>query len=61
MLASGDELGLPQLTLDNQVGSEDTHGTNTNPRLGSSICSTKAGEHNSRGAAHSTEEWLYDD
>jgi hypothetical protein len=42
--------------LDDKIRSEDTHGGNTDTRLGSTVRGTQAGEDNSAGAAHSTEE-----
>jgi hypothetical protein len=47
-----------QLTLDNQVRSENTHGANSNTGLGGSVRGTKASEDNGRRAAHGTKEWL---
>lgn len=46
------------LTLDDQIRAEDTHGRDTNTSLGGTVGSTKAGEDNGGGAAHSTEEGL---
>lgn len=45
-------------TLDDKIGSEDTHGSDTNTGLGGSVRGTKAGEDDGAGAAHSTEEGL---
>lgn len=42
--------------LDDQIRAEDTHGRDTNTSLGGTVGSTKAGEDNGGGAAHSTEE-----
>lgn len=42
--------------LDDQVGAEDTHGGDTDTRLGGTVRGTKAGEDNGAGAAHGTEE-----
>ena len=42
--------------LDDQVGAEDTHGSDTNTRLGGTVRGAKAGEDNGAGAAHSTKE-----
>ena len=50
--------GLLCLTLDNQVGSEDTYCANSNTRLSRSVRSTKASKYNSCHAAHGAEEWL---
>lgn len=48
----------PQLTLDDQIRSENTHGADSDTRLGSSICGTKASEDNGWGTSHGTKEWL---
>lgn len=45
-------------TLDDKVRSKDTHGGDTNTRLGGSIGGTKAGEDDGGCAAHGTEEGL---
>lgn len=45
-------------TLDDQVRSEDTHGSDTNTRLGGTVRGTQACEDDSRRATHSTKEWL---
>lgn len=42
--------------LDDQVGAEDTHGSDTDTRLGGTVRGAKAGEDNGAGAAHSTKE-----
>ena len=47
------------LTLDDQIRSENTHSTDTDTRLGSTICSTETGEDNGGSATHGTEEWLH--
>lgn len=47
-----------QRTLDDQVGTEDSHGADSDTGLSSSICGTEAGEDNSRGAAQRAEEGL---
>jgi hypothetical protein len=47
-------------TLDDQVGAEDTHGSDTDTRLGGTVRGAKAGEDNGAGAAHSTKEGLND-
>lgn len=46
-------------TLHDQIGTENTHGGDTNTRLGGTVGGTQAGENNGAGAAHSTEEGLY--
>lgn len=46
-------------TLDDQVGSENTHGGNTNTRLCGTVSGAEAGEDDGRCAAHGTEEGLY--
>lgn len=46
-------------TLDDQVGSQNTHGGDTNARLCGSIRRTKAGEDNGGRAAHGTKEGLF--
>ncbi len=45
-------------TLDDEIRSENTHGGNTDTRLGSSVRGTKAGEDDGCSAAHGTEERL---
>lgn len=45
-------------TLDDEIRTEDTHGGNTNTRLGSAVGGTQAGEDNGAGAAHGTKEGL---
>ena len=50
---------LAILTLDNEVGSEDTHGGDTDAGLGGSVGGAQTGEDDGSGAAHSTEERLY--
>lgn len=45
-------------TLDNQVGSQDTHGGNADSRLRGTVGGAEAGENDGRRAAHSTEERL---
>ena len=45
-------------TLDDQVRSENTHGGNTDTRLGSTVGGTQAGEDDSGCATHRTEERL---
>ena len=47
-----------RLTLDDQVRAQDTHGSDTNTRLGGTVRGTQAGEDDSGGAAHGTEEGL---
>jgi len=46
--------------LDDEVRAEDTHGGNTDTRLGGTVGSTDAGEDDSGGAAHSTKEGRVD-
>lgn len=45
-------------TLDDQVGPEDTHGGDTDTRLGRAVGGAHAGEDDGAGAAHGTEEGL---
>lgn len=45
-------------TLDDKIGSEDTHGSDTDTRLGGTVGGTETGEDDGAGAAHSTEEGL---
>lgn len=47
-----------QQTLHDQVGSENTHGRDTDARFCRSIGSAEAGEDDGGGAAHGTEEGL---
>ena len=55
-------LGKPgRRTLDDKIRAEDTHGGNTNTRLGSAVGGTQAGEDNGAGAAHGTKEGLCDE
>lgn len=49
-------LGRP--TLHDEIRSENTHGGDTNTRLGSAIRGTQAGEDDGAGAAHGTKEGL---
>jgi hypothetical protein len=42
--------------LDDKVRAENTHGGNADTRLGGTVGGAEAGEDNSRGAAHGTEE-----
>jgi len=49
-----------QRTLDDQVGAEDTPGSDTNTRLSGTVRGAKAGEDNGAGAAHSRKEGLND-
>lgn len=46
------------LTLDDEVRAEDTHGRDTNSRLGGTVGSAEASEDNSGCAAHGTKEGL---
>lgn len=52
--------GWTRRTLDDQIGTENTHGGDTNARLGGTIGGTEASEDNGTGAAHSTKEGLED-
>ena len=45
-------------TLDDQIGSQDTHGRDTNAGLGGAVGSAEAGEDDGRRAAHRAEEGL---
>lgn len=45
-------------TLHDKVRSEDTHGGDTDTRLGSAVGSTQAGEDDGGSAAHGTKEGL---
>lgn len=45
-------------TLDDEVRAENTHGGNTNTRLGGTVRGTQAGEDNSTGATHGAKEGL---
>ena len=45
-------------TLDDEIRSENTHGSNTDTRLGSSVRGAKAGEDDGCSAAHGAEEGL---
>jgi len=45
-------------TLDDQVGPENTHGTDTNTGLGGTVCGTEAGEDDGAHATHRSEERL---
>lgn len=54
----GDLRELAIRTLDNQIRSEDTHGSDTDTRLGGTIGSTQTGEDDGAGAAHCTKEGL---
>ena len=45
-------------TLDDKVRAENTHGSNTDTRLGGTVRGTQAGEDNGTGATHGTEEGL---
>jgi hypothetical protein len=47
-----------ELTLDNQIRPQNTHGCNTNTRLCSAIGGTEAGEDNGCRATHCSEEGL---
>jgi hypothetical protein len=47
------------LTLNDQIRSKNTHSTDTDTGLGSTVRSTETGEDNGGSAAHGTEEWLY--
>lgn len=42
--------------LDDEIRSQNTHGGDTDTRLGSTVCGTKAGEDDGSCAAHGTEE-----
>lgn len=50
-----------ELTLDDQVRTQDTHGSDTNTGLGRAVRGTQAGEHDGGRAAHGAEEGLYPD
>jgi len=54
---SGRSLG-ERRTLDDEIRTEDTHGCDTNTRLGSAVRGTQAGEDDGCCAAHGTEEGL---
>lgn len=45
-------------TLDDEIRAQDTHGGDTDTRLGRAVGSAQAGEDDGRGAAHGTEEGL---
>lgn len=45
-------------TLDDEIRAKDTHGGDSDTRLGGTVRSAKAGEDNGAGAAHDTEEGL---
>lgn len=45
-------------TLHDEVRAEDTHGGDTDPRLGGTVGGTQAGEDDGAGAAHGTKEGL---
>lgn len=45
-------------TLDDKVRAENTHGGNTNTRLGGTVRGTQAGEDNGTGATHGAKEGL---
>lgn len=45
-------------TLHDKVRAEDTHGGDTNTRLGGTVRSTQAGEDNGTGATHGAEKGL---
>ena len=46
-------------TLDDEIGSKDTHGRDTDAGLCGSIGGAEAGEDNGGGAAHGTEKGLW--
>jgi hypothetical protein len=59
ILATGRYLFIRgQHTLDDQVGTEDSHGADTDTGLSGSIGSTEAGEDDSGGTAQRAEEGL---
>lgn len=45
-------------TLDDEIGSQDTHRRDTNTRLGCAVSCAKASEDDSAGTSHSAEEGL---
>lgn len=45
-------------TLDDEVRAEDTHGGDTNTRLGGTVRGAQAGKDDGAGAAHGTKEGL---
>lgn len=47
-------------TLHDKIRAKNTHRRNTDTRLGGTVRSTQAGEDDSAGAAHGTEEGLHD-
>lgn len=55
---SGRDAGLEMLTLDDQVGAKNTHGSNANTRLGGTVRGTQAGEDDGNGATHGSKEGL---
>lgn len=50
--------GLYGRTLDDEIGTEHTHGGDTDAGLGSSVRRAEAGEDDSCGAAHGAKEGL---
>lgn len=49
---------MEERTLHDEVRAKDTHGSDTDTRLGGTVRGTQAGENNGTGATHGTEEGL---